>query len=98
MAAYPSVADTTLSPRPSATLQVAARVLDATAFADAVAIGTFIARRDRYGGPAAAALDAAFDDYEQTADALNGRLRASMGRTGMAKLALGRDFKKLKET
>jgi len=33
--------------------------LDAPAFAEAVAIGTFIARRDRYGGPAPAALDSA---------------------------------------
>ena len=38
--------------------------LDASGFADAVSPQTFITRRDRFGGPAPAALDAAFVHYE----------------------------------
>ncbi|QCO57027.1 argininosuccinate lyase (plasmid) [Pseudorhodobacter turbinis] len=38
--------------------------LDAAGFADAVSAQSFIARRDRFGGPAPAALDDAFLQYE----------------------------------
>ncbi len=38
--------------------------LDAQAFAEAVSARVFVARRDRFGGPARPALDAAFDAYD----------------------------------
>ncbi|WP_050528271.1 argininosuccinate lyase [Pseudorhodobacter aquimaris] len=38
--------------------------MDAAGFADAVSVQGFIARRDRFGGPAPAALDEAFLQYE----------------------------------
>ncbi|QQA41699.1 argininosuccinate lyase [Pelagovum pacificum] len=49
-----------------------ATTLDAAAFADAVSVETFIARRDRFGGPAEGALSEALDAY--TADAADLRL------------------------
>ena len=45
--------------------------LDAAAFAEAVSPQTFITRRDRFGGPAPAAMDAAFAQYDyQLAESL----------------------------
>ncbi len=46
-----------------------APTLDAEAFAQTVALETFIARRTVFGGPAPAPLDAALDGYTQTAAA-----------------------------
>jgi argininosuccinate lyase len=58
--AYPAFADA------FATETGHAAGLDAAAFAAAVAPETFVARRDRPGGPAPAALDAAFATYRET--------------------------------
>ncbi len=54
--------------------------LDAAAFAEAVAPETFVARRDRPGGPAPAALDAAFETYATDLDTLRARTAARTDR------------------
>ncbi|SMC55618.1 argininosuccinate lyase [Primorskyibacter flagellatus] len=65
-----------------------APVLDNAAFAHAVAPETFIARRDRPGGPAPAALNAALDGYAQTATAQRTAMdtRATRHRNAKARL------------
>ena len=71
---------------------------DERAFRDAVALQTFIARRDRPGGPAPAALDAALDIYARTADAIAAEFRWSSDARNATKAALDRAFAKLIES
>jgi len=71
--------------------------LDPDVFATAVSSETFIARRDRFGGPAPAALDAAFDDYARHADALSAALTKTRTRQTVAANALAKAFGQLTE-
>ena len=66
-------------------------------FAAAVAPETFVARRDRLGGPAPAALDAAFGGYAENLAHLRARLAARADRVAEAKSALGAAFARLME-
>jgi len=71
--------------------------LGAAAFADAVAPETFVARRDRPGGPAPAALGAALAGYAETADALRARTKARTARHAAAATARAAAFDSLGE-
>jgi len=68
---------------------------DERAFRDAVAIETFVARRDRPGGPAPAALDAAFGLYDTRAAEAEAHSRATADRYTAAQAALSAAFAKL---
>ena len=72
-----------------------APALDATAFADAVAPETFVARRTRPGGPAPAALGAALDQYGETLDACRQRTSGRIDRFTAADTACDRAFQTL---
>ncbi|MGB3553973.1 MAG: argininosuccinate lyase, partial [Jannaschia sp.] len=58
---------------------------------------TFVARRDRIGGPAPAALDAALDSSGATLDALTRRSRDRADRHDQADRNLARAFADLTE-
>lgn len=66
--------------------------LDAANFADAVDARTFVARRDRTGGPAPAALDHAFEIYQREINVLHGDLKARIARRANAKTTLNTAF------
>ena len=70
--------------------------LDPKGFAEAVAPETFVARRDRPGGPAPAALGAALDGYEAEAARLRTALEARAARHAAAGRARRAAFDALK--
>jgi argininosuccinate lyase len=72
--------------------------VSAAAYAEAVAPETFVARRDRPGGPAPAALEAALDLYAAEAAALRAAAAAREARRTRAAAALEAAFAALKET
>lgn len=61
--------------------------LNADAFAEAVAPETFVARRDRFGGPAPAALAEALAGYRETIDRLDAARTGRAERRGRADTA-----------
>ena len=69
--------------------------LDERAFAEAVAIESFVARRDRFGGPAPAALDEAFEQHAATLGALRERAAFGPERARRADAALTAAFRPL---
>ncbi|MGR3434715.1 MAG: argininosuccinate lyase [Shimia sp.] len=66
--------------------------LDAAAFAEATDARTFVARRDRFGGPAPAAMEDAFDAYEAALTPLRDGLAARRARRAAADRALDTAF------
>ncbi len=74
-----------------------ATVLTPGMYATAVAPGTFVRRRDRPGGPAAAALDPAIEAYEGKARERRGRLEARTARRARAAGMLESAFNALLE-
>ena len=70
--------------------------LDAAGFATAVDARNFVARRDRPGGPAAPALDAAFARYEIEIKDLSDDLHVRLARRTDATARLARAFEDLK--
>lgn len=70
--------------------------LDQRAFAAAVDARTFVTRRDRTGGPAPAALDAAFATYSETLEALKAAQSARLSRRDAAHARLRTAFEDLK--
>ncbi|UWQ18397.1 argininosuccinate lyase [Jannaschia sp. M317] len=70
--------------------------MDAATFAQTVAMETFVARRDRIGGPAPAALDAAFEGYAETLVDLRTRTDLRARRHARADQDLTRAFNDLK--
>ncbi|MFP7569434.1 argininosuccinate lyase [Marivita sp. S2033] len=66
--------------------------LDEAAFQTAVAPETFVARRDREGGPAEAALTSALSSYRDTAKVERANLQARQGRHQTAQQALNSAF------
>jgi argininosuccinate lyase len=81
-----------------ATVSGRAPTLDADAFAVAVAATTFVARRDRFGGPAPAALDEAFAHYAHTLSELGAGIAAGPLRIDTAARELRVVFDNLVET
>jgi len=75
----------------------AARMQEA-AFVEAVSPATFIARRDRTGGPAPAALEAALSSYQDTLDALRAHETTRQTRHSAADTTLASAFAALSET
>lgn len=75
----------------------AARMQEA-AFVEAVSPATFIARRDRPGGPAPAALEAALTEYSDTLDALRAHETTRQTRHLAADTTLASAFAALSET
>ncbi|MFN3225682.1 MAG: argininosuccinate lyase [Hyphomicrobiales bacterium] len=75
-----------------------ASTLDAATFADAVSLETFVARRERFGGPGPVALDAALDGYHSTATALRAALTTKTDQLATADKSLGDAFNALLET
>ena len=73
-------------------------VLTAEAFAETVAPETFVARRDRFGGPAPEALAEAFDAYASTLARLASRQSEGPARIAAATAARDAAFAKLMET
>ena len=73
-----------------------APTLTAVAFAQAVDARSFVERRDRVGGPAPAALDAAFSEYSETLTTLGTGQDDRLARRDMAHLRLAEAFKTLK--
>ncbi len=73
-------------------------ILDEKRFAEAVSLQTFVARRDRFGGPAPAALDAALAAYEDDLTRLRADLRSSADQIAAADAALATHFNALRET
>lgn len=71
--------------------------LDAAGFAEAVSAQSFIARRDRFGGPAPAALEEAFTHYEQELAQAQALARQSHDRAAQAQTALDAAFNALTE-
>ncbi|WP_233557311.1 argininosuccinate lyase [Rhodophyticola porphyridii] len=71
--------------------------LDETAFADAVSIDSFIARRTVFGGPAPSALDAALNGYARDAAAHRSTLDTRARRLEEADAALTAAFHTLTE-
>ena len=71
--------------------------LDAEAFGDAVSLETFVARRDRPGGPAPAAFEAARDAYAGEAQRLQARREARLTRLRAANEARAAVFSALME-
>lgn len=67
-------------------------VLGEAEFAEAVDARTFVARRDRTGGPAPAALDAAFETYKHEINILKGDLKVRLTHRASAKAALATEF------
>ncbi len=74
-----------------------APTLDAAGFARAVDPAEFVRRRDRIGGPAPAALDAALADYAAALDRLQARTARRAERHGHADEALAAAFASLTE-
>ncbi|MEZ5766982.1 MAG: argininosuccinate lyase [Paracoccaceae bacterium] len=72
--------------------------LDRQGFETATAPETFVARRDRPGGPAPAALQTALDLYSGTVQDLAARSAARRTRLSEADAALGAAFDRLTET
>ncbi len=72
--------------------------LSPEAFAAAVAPETFVALRDRFGGPAPAALGSALADYTQSAQTARARLDQRRARHAAAASALDTAFTRLLET
>lgn len=72
--------------------------MDEQAFRDAVSPDTFIARRDRPGGPAPAALDAALDGYAAVLAGLREQADTVAQRRAGAETALADAFAKLNRT
>lgn len=72
--------------------------LSPAAFAEATAPETFVARRDRPGGPAPAALDAAMAIYTDHATQLTARATMRTTRYADAQTALNRAFNDLKKS
>ncbi len=72
--------------------------LDKAGFATAVAPETFVARRDRIGGPAPAALEAALSEYAQTTSMLQQDGTARRDRIAKATSARDTAFLNLLET
>jgi len=72
-----------------------ATALDPAAFARAVAIETFVARRDRFGGPAATALEEAFEHHAAVLEGQRLRVAAGPERTHRAGAALDDAFQSL---
>ena len=75
-----------------------APALDPEGFAEAVAPETFVARRDRPGGPAPTALTAALDGYETEAARLRAAMEARTARHAAAEIARRAAFDALEET
>ncbi|MEM1428369.1 MAG: argininosuccinate lyase [Pseudomonadota bacterium] len=71
--------------------------LSEPAFADATAPETFVARRTRPGGPAPAALDAAFAEYRRAAASLRDAQATRTTRENTASAARDADFAELME-
>ena len=71
--------------------------LDAAEFARAVSPERFVAVRDRFGGPAPAALDAAFERYAQALDAQRAAALARTARETQATAELDAAFAALSE-
>ncbi len=71
--------------------------LDEAAFKVAVAAETFVARRDRFGGPAKTALIPALDRYSATLDTLRASQAKRSSRHKSAETALNTAFKTLVE-
>jgi argininosuccinate lyase len=69
--------------------------LDEAAFKDAVDARSFVARRDRTGGPAPAALDTAFETYQSEINALCDDLEARLTRRSRASASLSTAFEAL---
>lgn len=72
--------------------------LSETAFNDAIRADTFIARRDRTGGPARPALESALKKYRGASDELRLRSQTRMLRISNAEIARATAFQKLTET
>ncbi len=72
--------------------------MDETAFRTATSAETFVARRDRIGGPAPAALNAALNVYVQDLQALNTQSAARMTRISDATNTRNTAFAQLLET
>lgn len=72
-----------------------APALTAAAFAEAVVPETFVARRDRPGGPAPAALSAALDIYAQSLNACRSRTLTRTDRIASSHAACARAFETL---
>ena len=72
--------------------------IDQAVFREAVAMHTFIARRDRPGGPAPAALDAALAIYQARSDEMQTEIRRVADREIAAETTLGTAFANLLET
>ena len=71
--------------------------LDKAQFTDAVSMQRFVAVRDRFGGPAPAALDDAFDHYAGELEALHSSTSLAKERSDNAKAELQCCFLKLAE-
>jgi argininosuccinate lyase len=71
--------------------------LDSDAFRETVAPETFVARRDRFGGPAAAALDDALTAYAETLAVLSARAAEGPARIAAADIARRLAFDQLAE-
>jgi len=72
--------------------------MDASAFQTATSPETFVARRDRIGGPAPAALSAALDSYAQNLDALKSQAKTRTTRIADATKSRATAFQTLLET
>ncbi|KMW59382.1 Argininosuccinate lyase [Candidatus Rhodobacter oscarellae] len=68
------------------------------AFAEATSPETFIARRDRIGGPAPGALAKALEKYRRDADVMQTQCRRRISRVSAADAALDAAFQHLTET
>jgi len=71
--------------------------LNREAYQEAVSRAGFIARRDRPGGPAPTALDAAFAEYERKSDGIQMEFRCNSDRYLAAETALAAAFETLKD-
>jgi len=75
-----------------------ATTVNAADFAAAVAMRSFVDRRDRPGGPAPDALDAALAEYDADAAGVHAQMIRDAGRLKSAETALAAAFAKLKDT
>ncbi len=75
-----------------------ATTLTETAFETAVSADTFVARRDRPGGPAPAALSKALTEYRETLASLGARKTIRADRHKAAERSLAHSFNSLLET
>jgi argininosuccinate lyase len=72
-----------------------ATTIDEASFADMVSAEHFVAVRNRFGGPAPEALQAALDDYRRQLDALDEQARAAADREAAASAELQTRFRAL---